>query len=235
MQSWLLISWPWDGEIILKYPGEQYLIAWVLKMEGEKAGESFSWINQESVAMWKNFPAINGFDEGGSQPEDKECEQLLEAGRTRASRKDKALLTPMKFSTANLASDFQPTKLEDNKCVLFEAMKCVVNFHSTVGRKYTYTGLTMWPNVPPYMVDGFQGQDFWETETSRSGVMFLCPYFLYHTAQFCHYSSRLSVSHSSSVTGNETQSWKGTQSQKYGSSHFFIQYFRNIFTCHSCS
>lgn len=93
MQLRLLVSWSRDGEIILKGP-EQYLIAWVLKMEDEKAGESFSWLNQESYAMWKNFPAINGFDDGGSQAGDKECGQLLEAGRTRASRKDKALLTP---------------------------------------------------------------------------------------------------------------------------------------------
>lgn len=41
-------------------------------MEDKKARKLFSWINQESDATWKNFPAINGFDDGGSRPGDKE-------------------------------------------------------------------------------------------------------------------------------------------------------------------
>lgn len=45
----------------------------------------------------------------------------------RASRKDQDLLTAWSNSTVNHVSDFQPTKLEDNKYMLFEARKCVVS------------------------------------------------------------------------------------------------------------
>lgn len=71
----LLISWPWDVEIILDYKNEPSVIPRVfMNGSGREKRE-----DQRNTSLRRTWPAVSGFEDEWRRPQGKECRHSLKA------------------------------------------------------------------------------------------------------------------------------------------------------------